>query len=109
MGKRAKMAEIYKELCERYPKAFFGKGSAETRPLKVHIVEDIIRKHPEFSRALVGLVVWKYTQKDRYLRALCVMKCRYDLDGWPCGEVTDEERDRAQDFLSGREKVGAVA
>jgi ProP effector len=48
-----------------------------------------------------------HTASTRYLKALLAIRERYDLDGKPQGEVTDEQREIASTQLRDRFKKAA--
>lgn len=78
------------ELVERFPLAFAGKGE-QKRPLKIGIREDIKAAWPEVSDDDLGRALMDYTGGFKYLRNVAAGQARLDLDGQPCGIVTEGE------------------
>lgn len=93
--KRRLISEFFAVLLEMYPTTFYGKDSPDTKPIKVGMVRDLRDRHPDISPSIVSLVLWKYTEKDRYLHALATNPLRFGLDGNPDGHVTAQQRQYA--------------
>ena len=62
---------------------------------------------PEVDTAQLRLSMRIHTASTRYLKALLATRERFDLDGNPAGEVTDEQREVANTTL--RERFKKVA
>ncbi len=67
----------------------------EGRPLALGIHKTLAERMPELSKADVRNALRIHTASTRYLKALSQAKERYDLEGQPAGEVTDEQREAA--------------
>jgi ProP effector len=86
-------------LAELFPAAFVFDWSKPHKPLKRQINQDLI------ERGILKLeecrpVFRFYCNRLMYQRCLAAGGPRYDLDGQPCGEVTDEEIQGAQAMLA---------
>lgn len=77
------------------------------RPLALGIHKVIIERMPEVDTAQLRLAMRLHTASTRYLKALLATRERFDLDGNPAGEVTDEQREVANTTL--RERFRKVA
>lgn len=62
---------------------------------------------PELEAAQLRSAMKTHTASTRYLKALAIGKERFDLDGKPAGEVTDEQREVASTALRERFKKAA--
>ncbi|HFS4358477.1 TPA: ProQ/FINO family protein [Escherichia coli] len=90
-------------LCEYWPELF---NLSEVRPLKNGVISDMLqevrtRNIPVGKGALREAVI-TYTHMTRYLKALIAGGPRYDLNGQPCGEVTEKEKAAASEQLMWR-------
>lgn len=66
-------------------------GVRTIRPLKLRIQADIQQRAPgEFSRAELSAFLHRYTGSNAYLEALVRSRSRFDLDGQPAGELSEE-------------------
>jgi ProP effector len=79
----------------------------ESRPLALGIHKTIKERMPEVDTAQLRLAMRLHTASTRYLKALLAGRERYDLDGNPAGEVTDEHREVAGTTLRERFKKAA--
>lgn len=77
-------------LCERFPHCFAPKGGHK-RPLKIGIANDILMALPDLSPADITAGLADYTWGPTYCRQCVVGAARIDLDGKPCGQVTEKE------------------
>jgi len=77
------------------------------RPLALGIHKAIRERMPEVDTAQLRLSMRIHTASTRYLKALLATRERFDLDGNPAGEVTDEQREVANTTL--RERFKKVA
>lgn len=83
------------ELRTRFP-ALFG----EPKPLKLRIQVDINERAPGvFPKAVLSAFLRRYTLSDAYLKALSTGSQRFDLDGQPAGELSEEHRKMALETL----------
>jgi ProP effector len=86
--------------------ALFG-GAA--KPLKLRIQVDIQERAPGvFSKAVLSAFFRRHTGSTSYLIAVTRMSHRYDLDGQPAGEISEEHRQIALDELK-RRRAGQEA
>lgn len=67
----------------------------DTLPLAIGIHKLIRERLPELTRDQVGRALRIHTGSTRYLKALSRAEQRFDLDGQPAGEVTEEQRKQA--------------
>jgi len=92
-------AQTAARLAELFPALFKG----QPKPLKLRIQVDLQERAPgEFSKAALSAFFRRYTGATSYLMAVARGKQRFDLDGQPAGELTDEHRQVAQDELTRR-------
>lgn len=86
-------------LRQHFPALFGGKP----RPLKLRIQADIQQRQPGvFPKQVLSAFLRRYTASDAYLKAMTTEAHRYDLDGQPAGEVTEEHREVARQSLAQR-------
>lgn len=98
-------AVIAARLAERFP-ALFGQPP---KPLKLRIQADIQQRAPgEFPRRVLSVVLQRHTTSTPYLKALAQATQRYDLDGAPAGEVSEEHRQAAAAEVTRRRELVAA-
>lgn len=86
-------AECGQALHRLFPALFAGRPA---KPLKLRIQTDIQARAPgRFSRRLLSAFLHRHTGSTGYLIALTKAPHRYDLDGQPAGEISDEHREAA--------------
>ncbi|WP_417614387.1 RNA chaperone ProQ [Oceanisphaera sp.] len=99
--------EVIAYLAERFPQCFIATG--EAKPLKIGIFQDLasrLGEDPKVSKTLLRTALRQYTSSWRYLHGLKAGQSRVDLDGEPCGELTQEHVDHAKGALKeSKEKV----
>ena len=89
-------------LKQHFP-ALFGN---QAKPMKLRIQADINQRAPGvFSKAALSAFFRRYTGSTGYLMALGKATQRFDLDGAPAGELSEEHRQLARDELSRRREV----
>ncbi len=87
------------ELKALFPALFTGKP----KPVKLRIQADIQERAPgKFTKAQLSAFLRRYTGGTGYLIALTQAKTRFDLDGQPAGEITEEHLKAAQEELARR-------
>jgi sRNA-binding protein len=87
------------QLKQLFPALFTG----APKPVKLRIQIDIQERAPgAFSKQALSAFFRRYTGSTSYLNAVAHGKQRFDLDGQPSGEITDEHRQVARDELSRR-------
>jgi ProP effector len=92
-------ADCAARLAQTFP-ALFGGGF---KPLKLRIQADIQERAPGvFSKQALSAFFRRHTGSTGYLIALTKATHRFDLDGQPCGELSDEHRQAAVDELARR-------
>ncbi|MGM9481632.1 ProQ/FINO family protein [Roseateles sp. NT4] len=95
----APVADATAELKALFPALFTGKP----KPVKLRIQADIQeRAQGKFSKAQLSAFLRRYTGSTGYLIALTQAKTRFDLDGQPAGEITEEHLKAAQEELARR-------
>ena len=73
---------------------------AAAKPLKLRIQADIQARAPgEFSKAQLSQFLRRHTGSTTYLVGITQAKTRFDLDGQPADEITDEHRSVAREEL----------
>ena len=95
---RDKVQPTLETLRERYPHAFLPEGEPP-RPLQVGILQELFVKANDISRRRLRWAVYYYANNIAYQQALANGKARYDLEGQPAGEITEEHREAAIDKL----------
>ena len=86
-------------LRQLFPALFVG----TPKPLKLRIQIDIQARAPgTFTKQALSAFFRRYTGSTSYLHAVTNGKQRFDLDGQPSGEITDEHRQAARDELARR-------
>lgn len=86
-------------LAELFPALFGG----APKPLKLRIQIDIQERAPgEFSKQALSAFFRRLTGATSYLVAVSKGKQRFDLDGQPAGELSEEHRQLAADELTRR-------
>jgi ProP effector len=85
---------------ERWPTAFPAHPEA-IRPLAVGIHQFLEKQFPDRSPEQIrrAIAQWRYPRLGAYLRAVARGGARYDLDGNPCGEITEGEKENARQRL----------
>ena len=92
-------ADCADQLRQRFP-GLFGGGA---RPLKLRIQADIQQRAPGvFGKQALSAFFRRYTGSTSYLIAMTKSPHRFDLDGNPSGEVSDEHRNAAVEELARR-------
>ncbi len=90
------------ELKALFPALFTGKA----KPVKLRIQADIQERAPgKFSKAQLSAFLRRHTGSTGYLIALTQAKTRFDLDGQPAGEITEEHLAAAKEELARRKGV----
>lgn len=87
------------ELRRTFPALFQGGA----KPLKLKIQADIQERVPGvFSKQQLSSFLRRYTGSTSYLIAMTRSSHRFDLDGHPSGEISDEHRQAAAEELARR-------
>jgi sRNA-binding protein len=96
------VAECERQLKERFPALFAG----AVKPLKLRIQADIQERAPGiFGKHVLSAFFRRHTGSTGYLVAMTKSPHRYDLDGNPSGDVSDEHRNAAAEELKRRRGV----
>ena len=92
-------AECAQQLKQLFPALFGG----AVKPFKLRIQVDIQQRAPgRFSKQTLSAFFRRHTGATSYLIAMTKAPHRFDLDGQPAGEITDEHRKVAVDELARR-------
>lgn len=92
-------ADCAEQLKARFPALFTG----APKPLKIKIQADIQERAPGvFSKQALSAFFRRYTGSTGYLIAITKSPHRFDLDGQPAGDITDEHRQVAETELARR-------
>ena len=91
-----KMAML-KKLCADYPKLF--NMEKRSRPMKIGVAKDIERDNPSINKQILGASLRYYSHSLQYQLGLTKSGVRHDLDGTPCGVVSDDEKKAATAWL----------
>lgn len=95
----APAADATAELKAMFPALFTGKP----KPVKLRVQADIQERAPgKFSKAQLSAFLRRHTGGTSYLIALTQAKTRFDLDGNPAGEITEEHLTAAKEELARR-------
>ncbi len=89
--------ELIAYLSECFPACFIAEG--EAKPLKIGIFQDLAARlvdDPKVSKTLLRSALRQYTSSWRYLHGLKVGAERVDLDGQPCGVLSEEHIEHAK-------------
>ncbi|MBM4258788.1 MAG: hypothetical protein FJ147_23160 [Deltaproteobacteria bacterium] len=91
---------LYRVIMERWPIVFPAHPEA-IRPLTVGIHELLEKQFPDRSPEQIrrAIAQWRYPRLGAYLRAVARGGARYDLDGNPCGDITESEKENARQRL----------
>jgi ProP effector len=91
-------------LAELFPALFGNDGPPKPVKLRIHV--DLQARAPGvFSRRALGPFFARYTTTNAYLKVLSTATQRFDLDGQPAGEVTEEHRAAALTELARRREI----
>jgi ProP effector len=107
----AKPAELSPAACaqqlkQRFPALFSG----APKPIKLRVQVDIQARAPGvFSKNVLSAFFRRYTGSTSYLQAVANGQQRFDLDGQPQGDISDEHRQIAADELARRRTNHAAA
>jgi ProP effector len=82
-------------LAKRFPACFMTKGNPVKLPLKIGIRHDILARCPDLDAELVGRAIRDYVNGPRYARCMRAGSDRIDLDGNPCGQVSEADQQNA--------------
>ncbi len=96
---QATPAETLAKLAELFPALFKG----QAKPFKLRIQVDIQERAPGvFSKQALSAFFRRHTGTTSYLMAVAKGTQRFDLDGQPAGELSEEHRKVAADELARR-------
>lgn len=99
---RVDVPAVAAALKELFPALFAG----APKPLKLRVQADIQeRAAGRFTKAQLSAFLRRYTGGTGYLIALSRAKQRFDLDGQPAGELSDEHREAAVQELTRRRGI----
>ena len=91
------------DLLKQHFPALFG---GPPKPLKLRIQADIHSRTPGiFTKPALSAFFRRYTTSTAYLIALGKAESRFDLDGQPAGELSEEHRQLARDELTRRRQI----
>lgn len=101
-AERVDVQAVAAQLKELFPALFTGGA----KPLKLRVQSDIQERAPgKFTKAQLSAFLRRYTGGTGYLIALSKAKTRFDLDGQPAGELSDEHREAAKVELTRRRGI----
>ncbi len=101
------LGKTVKFLYKKYPKLFIKDRS---KPLKCGIEKDIfadLGDKPDATKRMIKKALRHYVFSFPYMKATLDAKKRFDLEGNPVEDVTQEHKDFAKDWLAEREKEKA--
>lgn len=76
-------------------------------PLAIGIDRQVLAQLPDLEKKVLRLAMRSHTISTRYLKEMEKGTVRFNLDGTPAGEVTDENRQHASELLRERFKKQA--
>lgn len=79
----------------------------DNKPLALKIDTSILERYPDLDRKSLRIALRMHTASTKYLKSVERGSERFDLDGKPAGEVTEEQRQHAASTL--KERFAAVA
>jgi ProP effector len=95
-------AECAQALKAQFPALFEGPA----KPVKLRIQADIQARAPGvFSKKSLSIFLHRHTNSTAYLLALTQAPHRFDLDGAPAGEISEEHRQVAQEEVKRRRAI----
>lgn len=95
-------AACAQQLKQLFPALFGG----SPKPLKLRIQADIQERAPGiFTKQVLSAFLRRYTGGTSYLMASAKASHRFDLDGAPAGELSDEHRQAAVQELARRRSI----
>jgi len=101
-GARVDVQAVAAALKELFPALFSG----QAKPVKLRIQADIQQRAPgKFTKQQLSAFLRRYTGGTGYLIGLTKAKQRFDLDGQPAGDITEEHRQAAQEELTRRRGI----
>lgn len=94
---RVRVEQAQTILRERYPALF---AAADPKPLKIGIHKDLLERHPELDLSGLKRALTLHTGRFGYQKLLKAGAVRFDLDGQPADEVTEEQAEIARQRLA---------
>jgi sRNA-binding protein len=102
----AKLAELFPALFGPAGSATPGAAPEPPKPLKLRIQADIQQRAPGvFSKKSLSIFLSRYTTGNAYIRALLAAPHRFDLDGQPAGEISEEHIAAAKEEMARRRAI----
>ncbi|HFS4522449.1 TPA: ProQ/FINO family protein [Escherichia coli] len=90
-------------LAEYWPELF---GAENIKPLKAGVIHDMLQdakaRELAIGHGVLRGALTSYIHTTRYLKAIVAGGARYDLNGQPCSEVTEEDKSVASELLKRR-------
>ena len=94
---RVRVEQAQTLLRERYPALF---ATADPKPLKIGIHKDLLERHPELDLSGLKRALTLHAGRFSYQKLLKAGAVRFDLDGQPADEVTEEQAEIARQRLA---------
>ena len=89
-------------LAELFPALF----APPVKPIKLRIQADVQMRAPGvFSRRVLSVFLHRHTTSTAYIRALLAATNRFDLDGQPAGDISEEHRAAAVTEMERRRAI----
>jgi ProP effector len=99
------VTQCAEQLRQRFPALFGG----PVKPLKLRIQADVQQRAPGvYGRRVLSAFFSRHTGSTAYLLAVTKAPHRFDLDGKPSGEVSEEHRRAASEELARRRAMHAA-
>ena len=94
---RVRVEQAQTLLRERYPALF---AAADPKPLAIGIHRVLLERHPELDLSGLKRALTLHTGRFSYQKLLKAGAVRFDLDGQPADEVTEEQAEIARQRLA---------
>ncbi len=94
---RVRVEQAQTLLRERYPALF---ATADPKPLAIGIHRVLLERHPELDLSGLKRALTLHTGRFSYQKLLKAGAVRFDLDGQPADEVTEEQAEIARQRLA---------
>ena len=94
---RVRVEQARTILRERYPTLF---AAADPKPLAIGIHRVLLERHPELDFSGLKRALTLHTGRFSYQKLLKAGAVRFDLDGQPADEVTEEQAEIARQRLA---------
>jgi ProP effector len=74
----------------------------DAQPLAIGIHKTIMAAHPEIDKGALRMTLQRHTASTKYLKAVASGSVRFGIDGMPAGDITQEQKQQANQCLKER-------